>query len=83
MVLSSKLSALALVAIVAAGATPALADSLKFDGDFYITQLRYDGINAIAADEVTNSTFRATVVAADGHQMFEFFDKDSLRQIKQ
>lgn len=85
MVLSSKLSALALVAVVAAGAvaTPVLADSKLFDGDFYIAQLRYDGVNAIAADEVTGSTFRATVLGVDGHQVFEFFDKDSLRQIKQ
>ena len=51
-------------------------------GQYYITQLRYDGINAIAADEVTNDVFRATVVSPNGQQVFEFFDRDSLQQIK-
>jgi len=81
----SKLSALALTAVVALGAAaPALANdgSKNFDDAYYIQQLRYDGINAIAADDVTGDTFRATVVAADGHQVFEFFDKDSLLPIK-
>ena len=85
--MTNTLSALALAALVAgaAVATPVLADSSSkaFDSDFYITQLRYDGVNAIAADQVTSSVFRATVVTADGHQVFEFFDKDSLQQIKQ
>jgi hypothetical protein len=85
---TSKFAALALTAVVAVGtiATPVFADSLRsknFDNDFYITQLRYDGVNAIAVDEVTPSIFRATVVSADGHQVFEFFDRDSLQQIKQ
>ena len=84
---SSKLSALALVAVVAGAAlaTPVLADtngSKLFDGSWYITQLRYDGINAIAADDVNGDSFRATVVAADGHTVFEFFDKDSLKPLK-
>jgi len=81
----SKLSALALTAVVALGAAaPALANdgSKNFDDAYYIQQLRYDGIDAIAADDVTGDTFRATVVAADGHQVFEFFDKDSLLPIK-
>ena len=85
---TSKIAALALTAVVAVGsiATPVFASqqgSKNFDGDFYITQLRYDGVNAIAADEVTPSVFRATVIAADGHQVFEFFDRDSLQLIKQ
>ena len=86
---TSKFAALALTAVVALGsvAAPALAaptnGSPNFDGNFYITQLRYDGVNAIAADEVTQSVFRATVIGTDGHQSFEFFDRDSLQQIKQ
>lgn len=86
---TSKFAALALTAVVALGsiAAPAIAGqtngSKNFDGDFYVTQLRYDGVNAIAADEVTASVFRATVIGADGHQAFEFFDRDSLVQIKQ
>jgi hypothetical protein len=79
-------AALALTALVGLGAvaTPVLASegSKLFDGDYYIQQLRYDGVNAIAADDVTGDTFRATVIAADGHQAFEFFDKDSLRLLK-
>ena len=79
-------AAVALTALVGLGAvaTPVLASdgSKLFDGDYYIQQLRYDGVNAIAADDVTGDTFRATVIAADGHQTFEFFDKDSLRLLK-
>lgn len=89
---TSKISAIALAALVAGAAavTPVLAagfdninGSKLFDDGYYLTQLRYEGINAIAADEVTNSVFRATVVTADGHTVFEFFDRDSLQQIKQ
>jgi hypothetical protein len=82
---SIKTSAIALAAVIGLGAiaTPVLAEGSKlFDGDYYITQLRYDGVNAIAADEVTGSTFRATVLTADGHQTYEFFDRDSLQPIK-
>lgn len=80
-----KTSAIALAAIIGLGAiaTPVLAEGSKvFDGDFYITQLRYDGVNAIAVDQVTDSTFRATVLLGNGQQAFEFFDNDSLKQIK-
>jgi hypothetical protein len=88
---TSKISAIALAALVAGAAavTPVLANgfdneaSKLFDNQYYLTQLRYEGINAISADEVTNSVFRATVVTADGHTVFEFFDRDSLQQIKQ
>jgi len=78
----SKISALALTAVVALGAAaPALANdgSAGFDRAFYIQQLRYDGVNAVAVDEVTGDTFRATVIAADGHTVFQFYDKDSLQ----
>jgi hypothetical protein len=81
----SKISALALTAVVALGAAaPALANdgSGVFDRAFYIQQLRYDGVNAIAADQVTGDTFRATVIAADGHTVFQFYDTDSLQLLK-
>ena len=81
----TKISALALSAVIGLGAAaPALANDNTgaFDSDFYIQQLRYDGVNAIAADQVTGDTFRATVIAADGHTVFEFFDRDSLQQLK-
>ncbi len=80
-----KTSALTLAALVGLGAvvTPALAEGSKlFDSQYYITQLRYDGVNAIAADQVTDSVFRATVQLPNGQQAFEFFDADSLQQIK-
>ena len=81
----SKISALALTAVVALGAAaPALADENNgaFDGSFYIQQLRYDGVNAVAVNEVTGDTFSATVLGPDGHTTFELFDKDSLQLIK-
>jgi hypothetical protein len=81
----TKLSALALTAAVALGAAaPALANdgSPGIDAAYYIQQLRYDGVNAIAANEVNGDTFQATVIAADGHTVFELFDKDSLRLLK-
>ena len=80
----SKLVALALTAVVGLGAiaTPVLADG-TFDSDYYVSQLRYDGVNAIAANEVNGDQFQATVVTADGHTVFQLFDKDSLQLIKQ
>ena len=78
-----KTASLALAALVTLGAvaSPAFAGSTKFDSGYYIAQLRYDGVNAIAADQVTDGIFRATVVSG-GQQSFEFFDVDSLQQIK-
>jgi hypothetical protein len=81
----SKISALALTAVVALGAAaPALANDGNgaFDSAFYIQQLRYDGVNAVAANEVTGDTFSATVIGADGHTSYQLFDKDSLQLIK-
>ncbi|HEX4296711.1 MAG TPA: hypothetical protein VHZ56_01690 [Devosia sp.] len=81
----TKISALALAALVAgAAASPVLAldHSKLFDDGYYLTQLRYDGINAIAANAVTDETFQATVVLPNGNQVFELFDRDSLQQIK-
>lgn len=84
----TTLSAFALAALVAGAAVagPALANPYEgqklFDSNWYLTQLRYDGINAIAADDVNGDTFRATIVQ-DGHTVFQFFDKDSLHLIKQ
>ena len=82
---ASKLSALALTAIVAVGAVagPALANTKVFDDGAYIQQLRYDGVNAIAADVVTPSVIRATVIAPDGHTTYRFFDKDTLQPVAQ
>jgi hypothetical protein len=81
----TTLSAVALVAAIAAGAAaPALAHegSKLFDADYYVQQLRYEGLNVVAADDVTGDTFRATIISPSGHTVFEFFDKDSLQPIK-
>ena len=80
----TKIAALALTAIVGLGAvaTPVLAEA-SFDSDYYVSQLRYDGINAISAQEVNGDQFQATVVTSDGHTVFQLFDKDSLQIVKQ
>ena len=82
---ASKLSALAVTAVVALGAiaSPALANTKVFDDGAYVQQLRYDGVNAIAADLETPSIVRATVIAPDGHTTYQFFDKDTLQPIRQ
>ena len=79
-----KTSALVLASLVGlAAVAPAMAsDGQQFNGSYLISQLRYDGVNAIAADQVTDSTFRATVLLGNGNQAFEFFDIDSLQQVK-
>jgi hypothetical protein len=64
-------------------AVPALAaDSLGFDAGFYQTQLSYQGINAIDVDDYADGRLRAVVVLDDGSKVVEFFDKDSLQQVK-
>jgi hypothetical protein len=79
-----KASALLFAALVsgAAVATPVLAaDSYGFDSDYYVSQLRYDGINAIEADDYWNGTFKAIVQLDDGSKVIRFFDKDSFRPV--
>jgi hypothetical protein len=85
---TSKIAALALTATVALGAvaTPVLANSntglsKAFDGAYLLQQLRYDGIDAVAVSDVDGGTFRATVID-NGHTVFEFFNKDTLQQVK-
>lgn len=76
--------ALALTALVAGAAVAApvlAADSENFDSAYYVQQLRYDGINAVDADDAANGAFIATVKLQDGTQVFEYFDKDSFRRI--
>jgi len=78
----NKTSALALAAlIVGAVATPVLAgDSYGFDSDYYLARLHYAGVNAIAADDYSGETLRATVTL-DGKTVFEFFDKNTLQPV--
>ncbi|MBL8598147.1 MAG: hypothetical protein J0I48_20545 [Devosia sp.] len=77
-----KITALALAALIAGGAvaTPVLAgDSAGFDAGYFLTQLRYDGINAIDVDDYADGRLRALVVLDDGSQVVQFYDKDSLQ----
>jgi hypothetical protein len=79
-----KLSALALVALLtgAAVASPVLAaDSYGFDSGNFLTQLRYDGINAIDADDYSNGRVRVLVQLDDGNQVVQFFDKDTFQLV--
>ncbi|MBK8084705.1 MAG: hypothetical protein IPK28_13320 [Devosia sp.] len=78
-----KLSSLALALMIAGGvAAPALAaDSGGFDSSWYVTQLQYKGINAVDANDGWNGNFRATVELADGSQVFQYFDRDSLQPV--
>ncbi len=79
-----KTTALALAALIAgtAVAAPALAaDSHGFDASFYLTQLRYDGINAVDVDDYTGNRLRALVVLDDGSKVVQFFDKDTFQLV--
>jgi len=82
---TTKTSALTLAALVVAGAlaTPVLATdhSPLFDSSYYITQLRYDGVNAVAVEDAANGALRATVKLADGTETFQYFDKDSFQPV--
>ncbi len=79
-----KITALALVALLtgAAVASPVLAaDSYGFDSGNYLTQLRYDGINAIDADDYSNGRVRVLVQLDDGSKVVQFFDKDTFQLV--
>jgi hypothetical protein len=77
-------AALALAALLsgAAIASPVLAaDSAGFDSDYFVAQLRYDGVNAIDAEDYWNGTFRAIVELDDGSRVFQYFDKASFAPV--
>ena len=79
-----KLTALALAALLtgASVAAPVLAaDSYGFDAGSFITQLRYDGINAIDAEDYSNGRVRVLVQLDDGSNVIQFFDKDSFQLV--
>jgi hypothetical protein len=80
-----KTSSLAFAAVLLAGAfsvaAPAFAsddDTPSFDGDWYVTQLQHKGVNAVAAYEGAPDQVRAVVQLADGQQVFQYFDEDTL-----
>ena len=83
---TKTVSALVLSAIVGASslaiAAPAFANDVKFDTDYILAQLRYDGVDAIAVSQVDGQLIKATVIDASGHQSFAFFDKDTFAPVK-
>lgn len=75
-------TSLALAALLLAGAVsaPVLASD-SFDGDWYVSQLQHKGIDAVAAYEGQPGEIRAVVQTADGKQIFQYFDEDTLAQV--
>ena len=79
-----KTTSLALAAALLAGAfaAPALAnDDAAFDGGWYVTQLQQKGVDAVAAYEGAPGEVRAVVQLADGQQVFQYFDDETLQPI--
>ncbi|MEO6014184.1 MAG: hypothetical protein ABIQ30_11460 [Devosia sp.] len=84
MTITSKIAAIALatVSVVGTVAAPVLAsDSAGFDSNFYLSQLKYDGINVIDVNDGWNGNLIATVKLDSGKTVFQYFDKDSLQPI--
>jgi hypothetical protein len=78
-----KTTSLALAAALLAGAfaAPAIASDSSFDGNWYVTQLQYKGVNAVAAYEGAPGEIRAVVKTADGAEIFQYFDDETLAPI--
>jgi len=77
-----KTSPIALALLVVGGlAAPVLAADSSFDSDWYVTQLQQRGIEAVAANEDGDNTLRATVVLADGSQVFQYYYSDTLQPV--
>ena len=77
-------TSLALAALLLAGAVsaPVLAsDDSSFDNGWYVTQLQQKGVNAVAAYEGAPGEVRAVVQTADGKQIFQYFDDETLAPI--
>lgn len=75
-------TSLALATLLLAGAVsaPVLASD-SFDGDWYVSQLQHKGIDAVAAYEGAPGEVRAVVQTADGKQIFQYFDDETLAPI--
>lgn len=74
---------IALAALLVAGAVsaPALASDSSFDNDWYVTQLQQRGINAVEVYEGAPGEVRAVVKTADGKQIFQYFNDETLAPI--
>jgi hypothetical protein len=83
-----KTSAIALAAVLVAGlAAPSFAASNSyttdsdFDADYILTQLQQNGVDATAVFPNGSERVRAVVNLADGSQVFQYFDEDTLRPV--
>src|SRR6218665_1881092 len=77
-------TSLALAALLLAGAVsaPVLAsDNSSFDSDWYVTQLQHKGVNAVEVYEGAPGEVRAAVKAADGKEIFQYFNDETLAPI--
>jgi len=77
-------TSLALAALLLAGAVSApvfASDDSKFDSDWYVSQLKQKGIDVVAAYEGAPGEVRAVVKTADGKQIFQYFDDETLAPI--
>ncbi len=76
-------TSIALAALLLAGAVsaPVLASDSSFDNDWYVTQLQHKGVNAIEAYEGAPGEIRAVVQTADGKQIFQYFNDETLAPV--
>lgn len=74
---------IALAALLVAGAVsaPVLASDSSFDNDWYVTQLQQRGVNAVEVYEGAPGEVRAVVKTADGKQIFQYFNDETLAPI--
>lgn len=72
-------TSIALAALLVAGAVsaPALAGD-SFDNSWYVTQLQQRGVNALEVYQGAPGEVRAVVQTADGRQIFQYFDDQTL-----
>jgi hypothetical protein len=77
---SRAIAALLLAGAVSAPAVALASDFPSFDGDWFVTQLRHKGVDAVAAYEGPPGEIRAVVQTADG-QVFQYFDDETLAPI--
>ena len=83
-----KTSAIALAAVLVAGlaatsfaASTGYTTDSDFDADYILTQLQQKGVDATAVFPNGSDRVRAVVNLADGSQVFQYFDEETLRPV--
>ena len=83
-----KTSAITLAAVIVAGlVAPSFAASnnyatdSSFDADYILTQLQQNGVDATAVFPNGSERVRALVQLADGTEVFQYFDEETLRPV--